>query len=290
MRALTYLKILYNIRENSGFISLKQLINICNPAYGAYDIRPYIDLYKENYIIFLNNNNNDISNSIHEIPFENLQKMLDSNKIFVKLTNKLSSIQSLLGFSLKDTIHKLENPSLISTIPVFGKADSISTDVFVVMPFRDNFNYLYHNYIQKICNNINLTCLRGDDLYTSKSIMQDVWSLIYNSKIIVADCSGKNPNVMYELGIAHTLGKNVILLTQDINDIPFDLRHLRYIQYEYTPQSIDQIEDKLLDAFYQIFLCNNDLCTPTIEEFLLNHFKSSSDIKIWNVPIADIDS
>lgn len=290
MRALSYLKILYYIRENSGFISLKQLINMYDQAYGAYDIRPFIELYNESYIIFLDSDNNNISNSILKISHKNIRHMLDNNEIFIKLTDKLSDIQSFLGFSLKDTIQKLENPALVMTTPVFGKADSIDIDVFVIMPFRDNFNYLYHNYIQKICNTINLKCLRGDDLYTSKSIMQDVWSLIYNSKIIIADCSGKNPNVMYELGIAHTLGKNVILLTQDINDIPFDLRHLRYIQYEYTPQSIDQIEEKLLDAFYQIFLCNNDLCTPVIEDFLLNRFKSSSDVKIWNVPISDIDS
>lgn len=289
MMELSYLKILYFIRENSGFISLKQLINIYDSLYGAYDIRPFNELSKEKYITLLDNNNNDITDLINKIAHEDIRQMIDNDKIFIKLTSKLSDIQSLLGFSLKDTIRKLENPSLITTIPVFGKADSINVDVFVIMPFRDNFDYLYHNYIQKVCNNFNLTCLRGDDLYTSRSIMQDVWSLIYNSKIIVADCSGKNPNVMYELGIAHTLGKNVILLTQDINDIPFDLQHLRYIQYEYAPQSIDQIKEKLLDAFYQIFIDNNDLCTPAIEEFLLNRFKSSSDIKIWNLPIADID-
>lgn len=286
-----YLKILYYIRENTGFISLKQLINIYDPLYGAYDIRPFVELYKEGYIVFLDSNNNDISKSIDSITHENIRHMLNNNEIFVKLTDKLTSIQSFLGFSLKDTIQKLENPALVMTTPVFGKADSIDIDVFVIMPFRDNFNYLYHTYIQKVCKKINLTCLRGDDLYTSKSIMQDVWSLIYNSKIVIADCTNKNPNVMYELGIAHALGKNTILLTQDINDIPFDLQHLRYIQYEYTPQSIEQIEAKLLEAFYHVFThSNDDMHSPKIEKFLLDYFKSSSDIKIWEVPSADSDS
>jgi hypothetical protein len=63
------------------------------------------------------------------------------------------------------------------------------------------------------------------------AIIQDVVSLIDRSRIVVCDCTGRNPNVFYEAGIAHTLGREVILITQSANDIPFDLRHLRYIPY-----------------------------------------------------------
>jgi hypothetical protein len=55
--------------------------------------------------------------------------------------------------------------------------------------------------------------------------------LIAQAKVVVCDCTGKNPNVFYEIGIAHTLGKDVILITQSKDDIPFDLRHLRYVEY-----------------------------------------------------------
>jgi len=58
-----------------------------------------------------------------------------------------------------------------------------------------------------------------------------VVSLIDRSRIVICDCSGRNPNVFYEAGIAHTLGREVILLTQSEHDIPFDLRHLRYVLY-----------------------------------------------------------
>ena len=49
--------------------------------------------------------------------------------------------------------------------------------------------------------------------------------------MVVCDCSDRNPNVFYEIGIAHTLGKEVVLITQSKDDIPFDLRHIRYVQY-----------------------------------------------------------
>jgi hypothetical protein len=61
--------------------------------------------------------------------------------------------------------------------------------------------------------------------------MQDVVSLIDRSRVVICDCTGRNPNVFYEIGIAHTLGREVILISQSQEDIPFDLRHLRYVSY-----------------------------------------------------------
>lgn len=55
----------------------------------------------------------------------------------------------------------------------------------------------------------------------------------------------KNPNVFYEIGIAHTLGKNVILITQDIEDIPFDFRLFRHMDYEDNIDGFNTLEQKL---------------------------------------------
>jgi hypothetical protein len=57
--------------------------------------------------------------------------------------------------------------------------------------------------------------------------------------------TGKNPNVFYEVGVAHTVGKEVILVTQSMDDVPFDLRHLRCIVYEYTPRGVRALEANL---------------------------------------------
>jgi len=79
--------------------------------------------------------------------------------------------------------------------------------------------------------NAGLRCRRADDIWENPAIIQDVVSLIDRSRVVVCDCTGRNPNVFYEAGIAHTLGREVILITQNAQDIPFDLRHLRYIPY-----------------------------------------------------------
>ncbi|WEK01298.1 MAG: hypothetical protein P0Y59_06325 [Candidatus Sphingomonas phytovorans] len=99
-----------------------------------------------------------------------------------------------------------------------------------MMPFDAGFNDVYAA-IQLAADNAGLRCRRADDIWENPAIIQDVVSLIDRSRVVICDCSGRNPNVFYEAGIAHTLGREVILITQSEHDIPFDLRHLRYIRY-----------------------------------------------------------
>jgi hypothetical protein len=99
-----------------------------------------------------------------------------------------------------------------------------------MMPFDAGFNSVYES-IQLAAGNAGLRCRRADDIWENPAIIQDVVSLIDRSRVVVCDCTGRNPNVFYEAGIAHTLGREVILITQSPEDIPFDLRHLRYIRY-----------------------------------------------------------
>lgn len=99
-----------------------------------------------------------------------------------------------------------------------------------MMPFDVGFNPVYDS-IRHAADNAGLRCRRADDIWENAAIIQDVVALIDRSRVVVCDCSGRNPNVFYEAGIAHMLGREVILITQSEQDIPFDLRHLRYIRY-----------------------------------------------------------
>jgi hypothetical protein len=99
-----------------------------------------------------------------------------------------------------------------------------------MMPFDAGFITVYDS-IRQAAENVGLRCRRADDIWENAAIIQDVVGLIDRSRIVVCDCSGRNPNVFYEAGIAHTLGREVILITQSEHDIPFDLRHLRHIRY-----------------------------------------------------------
>jgi hypothetical protein len=113
-----------------------------------------------------------------------------------------------------------------------------------MMPFDASFNSVYES-IKLAAQNAGLRCRRADDIWENPAIIQDVVSLIDRSRVVVCDCTGRNPNVFYEAGIAHTLGREVILITQGGQDIPFDLRHLRYIQYLSNNEGRSALKDAL---------------------------------------------
>lgn len=118
---------------------------------------------------------------------------------------------------------------------------------FIVMPFgNEELNIVYEDFIKPPIENVcNLTCERGDDVFGSNVIMDDITKSIQRAKIIVADLTGRNPNVFYEVGIAHTLNKTVLLLAQSIDDVPFDLRHRRVLLYEYSPRGCKKLENDI---------------------------------------------
>ena len=102
--------------------------------------------------------------------------------------------------------------------------------VSVMMPFDAQYLDVY-NCLRTTADSLSLRCRRADEIWENPAVIQDIVSLIDKSRIVICDCTGRNPNVFYEIGIAHTLGREVILITQNAADIPFDLRHLRYVQY-----------------------------------------------------------
>ncbi len=97
-----------------------------------------------------------------------------------------------------------------------------------------------------------LRCRRADDIWENPAIIQDVVSLIDRSRVVICDCTGRNPNVFYEIGIAHTLGRDVILITQSESDIPFDLRHLRYVKYLNNGEGLSSLRSQLEPRLVQI--------------------------------------
>ncbi len=103
---------------------------------------------------------------------------------------------------------------------------------FVLMPFSEEFDDIYQLGIKSTCNEIKMNCERVDEQIFNHSILQQIYTQIENADILIADLTNQNPNVFYEVGYAHGLKKRVILLTKNIQDIPFDLKHYPHIIYE----------------------------------------------------------
>lgn len=104
--------------------------------------------------------------------------------------------------------------------------------VFVLMPFDDSFSDIYSLGIKAAADEAGGYCERLDEQIFEERMLDRIYNQINKADVIIADLTGKNPNVFYEVGYAHALQKKVILLTKKAEDIPFDLRHHYHIVYE----------------------------------------------------------
>lgn len=114
--------------------------------------------------------------------------------------------------------------------------------VAVMMPFDASLSPVY-DALRSAIERVGLRCHRADDIWENAHIMDDVISLIWRARVVISDLTGKNPNVFYETGIAHTLGRDVIQIAQHLDDVPFDLRSIRTLRYLNNGEGLGRLAD-----------------------------------------------
>jgi hypothetical protein len=118
--------------------------------------------------------------------------------------------------------------------------------VAVMMPFDARFADVYVTLQQAVAE-CGMRCHRADDIWLNNHIMDDVISLIWRARVVIADLTSKNPNVFYETGIAHTLGRAVIQIAQSMDDIPFDLRTIRSVSYLHNGEGLARLQTQVVE-------------------------------------------
>ena len=120
-------------------------------------------------------------------------------------------------------------------IKKLGKSVTIApTDsCFVMMPFASPLGDHYGLIYEPAIKNAGLKAVRADDdIFATGKIIDQVWTGIRAARVLVAELTSRNPNVFYELGLAHALKKPVVLVSSNEADVPFDVRHIRVIYYD----------------------------------------------------------
>ena len=168
----------------------------------------------------------------------------------------LAVVQSLMFGKVK--IVKSKNNNVSEKYHVFNQCVDLPVDpnlVFVLMPFVEKWsNYIWTNQIKPIVEKMegyNFQCRRADELH-GHDVLMDIYKSIASASIIIADITNKNVNVFYELGIAHTLGKDVILLTQDIKSVPFDVNRFRIYRYSNDGEGYEILKKEIPSAIKDI--------------------------------------
>lgn len=114
-----------------------------------------------------------------------------------------------------------------------GVSVAAGDSCFVIMPFADPIGGYYELIYEPAIKKTGLTPVRADtDIFGTGKIIEQIWVGLKRAKVLVAELTGRNPNVLYELGLAHALHKPVVLISSNEDDVPFDVRHVRVIYYD----------------------------------------------------------
>ena len=132
--------------------------------------------------------------------------------------------QKKMFADFKEIVQKHQEPKITPSRP--------NGQVFVVMPFASEFDDIYEAGIKPVVCESGFKCVRADELEHNKGVLEVVYEQIKSAHLVVADMTGRNPNVYYEVGYAHALGKDVVLLTKRAEELPVDLRGFNHIVYE----------------------------------------------------------
>lgn len=151
-----------------------------------------------------------------------------------------------------DSKSKMSSESFLKGLGINVETVSIEERmIFVLTP--SDFEYLEDYYaVQRACHDSHLQTVRGDDKdlrYGNKNMLTYIVENILKARVVIANISNRNPNVFYELGIAHMAGKPTILLCRKGSEIPFDLQQKYVIFYSSTDELIGKLKDELISIF-----------------------------------------
>lgn len=144
----------------------------------------------------------------------------------------------------KETFKKLEKTAKVKT----------GDTCFVMMPFTGPLGSYYEKVYKPAIEKTGLTPIRADnEIFGTGKIIDQIWTGINSAKVLVAELTSRNPNVFYELGLAHALQKPVVLISASEVDVPFDLHHIRVIYYDVTDpfwgnKLIEKVAENILSA------------------------------------------
>jgi len=186
------------------------------------------------------------------------EKVPEFKTIFFDTVNKAKLIEEHNGKQrLIDVSGDLPTKAGTSEVlKKLGKAVAIDANdsCFVMMPFALPLGNYYEKVYKPAIEKAGLKAVRADtEIFGAGKIMDQVWSGINAAKVLVAELTTRNPNVFYELGLAHALKKPVVLVSSNEGDVPFDLKHIRVIYYDvndpfWGTKLLDKVAENILSA------------------------------------------
>lgn len=149
------------------------------------------------------------------------------------------------------------------------------------MPFSKELKEIYTDVYKQLCDEKDIDCYRVDEISRPGSISKDIIEGILSSDIVIADLTNQNPNVFYELGIAHCIGNKTIMTAQNIDHVPFDIRDYRVIIYKHNLTGCKELKTNLSNAIDELLTALDRTNNP-VQDVLtsLNNPKNTLNLLI----------
>lgn len=169
--------------------------------------------------------NEFISVFLEDLEAAQLLEEVSGKKRVLDITHTPSEAAGVASITTDDHLKKVSK----------GVTVEATDTCFVMMPFAAPLGGYYASIYEPAIKKAGLTPVRADtDIFGTGKIIDQIWAGLNRAKVLVAELTGRNPNVLYELGLAHALHKPVVLVSSNEADVPFDVRHVRVIYYELT--------------------------------------------------------
>jgi hypothetical protein len=184
--------------------------------------------------------------------FEEFKTIFLESLESARLLSKHGDKVRIVDFSTEE-VPKDEKSDRIKKLERAAKIDPSDT-CFVMQPFALPLGTYYEKIYKPAIEKAGLTPVRADaDIFGTGKIMDQVWTGLNAAKVLVAELTSRNPNVFYELGLAHALKKPVVLISSNEEDVPFDLHHIRVIYYDVTDpfwgtKLLEKVAENILSA------------------------------------------
>ncbi|MFY0405680.1 hypothetical protein [Solicola sp. PLA-1-18] len=180
-------------------------------------------------------------------------KIYDLNSQLVSTEERWRDANHLLLASQSVQGSSARSPRLVDS-PIVASANVRDADlrgdpqlVFVLTPFHQSYAADF-TAVKEACDGIGMRAVRGDEDFRPEDVFSHIVQMIVRARIIVANINGRNPNVMYELGIAQTLGKTTILVASRPEDVPFDVRARQLVIFDSNDDLVQKLRAEITKA------------------------------------------
>ena len=192
-------------------------------------------------------------------------KLYEMNNRMMATEDRWKDLNHLLISSLSNMRNDFPRPSKVH-LSRFMLQNGVSENslvvdkdlIFVLTPFNREFAGAFQ-LIRRTCSDLGYKCLRGDEQIATGDILARILKLICSARLVIANIDGRNPNVFFELGIALSMDKDVVIVANNNTNNPFDIMRENIVLWQNHSELRTKLKDMVLKALANQGMANKSL-------------------------------